>query len=190
VNDSAYQGPQPSFHRSSQQHGSSLNEYPEAILQMLNRQRERGHEPGGTTLPQDPSVSTHQRNSQLSSHVESPSSSAPTVVPLTHERQAEKIRLACTLHSVLIQCWLHLDAPGEAFCDNVQKEFRKRKLKLDRPNTTIIFKSAKEGPDCDNYYLSLDEDDLEADWGQAIDWLRTNKRNISPHIHGTIQIED
>jgi hypothetical protein len=96
----------------------------------------------------------------------------------------------CTLGSLLFQCWLYLDAPGEAFCENVQKEFKKRKQQLDRPNTMILLKPDKDAPDSNVYYLSLEEDALEADWSVAVDWLRANKRNISPHIYGTIQIDD
>ncbi|KAF1919371.1 hypothetical protein BDU57DRAFT_512432 [Ampelomyces quisqualis] len=191
MNASAKQAPQPSFHRSSQLPGSSLDEKPDAIIQaMLNLQRERVLDEGETTLPQHSPASTRHKSAQCLSHNEQTNSRTPTVVPKTHEPRTDKIRLTCKLGSLSFQCWLYLDAPGEAFCENVQNEFKKRKLQFDRPNSTILFKNNKEAPDIDAYYLSLDEDALEADWGETIDWLRTNKRNVSPHIYGTIQIDD
>jgi hypothetical protein len=102
----------------------------------------------------------------------------------------ERIRLECTLGSTLLNIWLELDRHAGAFLANVEDAFKKRKRVFTQAATTILLKADPQIPDDVDYLLFLEEDALEADWDGTIKWLRANKNATSPHIFGTIQIED
>jgi hypothetical protein len=85
--------------------------------------------------------------------------------------------------------WLHPDAGVEAFLANVQREFERRNKPFDRAVTAILLKSDKAIPDGEAKYLSLGEDDMEADWEETMEWLLINKRKTPPHIYGVIRLD-
>jgi hypothetical protein len=85
--------------------------------------------------------------------------------------------------------WLDTSAPGEAFYDTFQQHFGKRKVISDRVELKIYLKSDKQSPDDEAYALSLDADELDADWETTVSWLEENKREKSPHIYGKVEIE-
>ena len=85
--------------------------------------------------------------------------------------------------------WLDLHAPGEDFFKTFQRLVEKRKGIFDRTNITIYLKKDKLTPSDEAYPLSLDVDDLEADWDTTVAWLQDNKRDKSPHVYGTVLSE-
>lgn len=86
--------------------------------------------------------------------------------------------------------WLDLAAPAEHFFDAFRQAADKRKRVFNRPETMIYFKRDKSSPDEEDFELSLEEESLEADWLQALDWLGENKKETSPHIHGKVQVDE
>lgn len=174
-----------SFHPSSHVNDSS-NTYQDEILQTLLRGQHN-------SVPQQRTPGSTRSKDTHASHTRHPSlisNTAASVVPVPTNSQPEKMRLSCKIDSILLNIWLDLDAHADAFLANVDDAFRKRKLVFDQTVTTILLKANPQVPDQGDYLLSLDEDDLEADWVETTRWLRINKNAISPHIFGDIQIEN
>jgi hypothetical protein len=90
-----------------------------------------------------------------------------------------------------LNIWLDLSAHGEAFYKAFQQQaVKQRKNILDRATITIQLKKDRTVPDEAAYLLSLDEEDLEADWETTVEWLEANRRDKSPHIYGVVEIEE
>tara|TARA_R110002003_G_scaffold171_10_gene13959 strand:- start:10054 stop:14157 length:4104 start_codon:yes stop_codon:yes gene_type:complete len=87
-----------------------------------------------------------------------------------------------------IKVWLDLDGPGEAFFHTVQQQCVKRIKVLDRSRTFISLKPNKHTPDDEAYALSLDEDELDADWETIVAWIKKNKRDRPPHLFGELSL--
>jgi hypothetical protein len=180
-----------SFHRSSQRDGGSHAQYDDILHNIMRDQRNVQ-----STIPIRDSPASSQFQSSYSSQTERPPSRPVTVVPTssgspgTTNQSNDKIRVNCTLDSTLLNFWLELDRHADAFIAYVQEAFKKRKLPFAQSATTILFKPDPRTPDESGYLLILDEDDLEADWAGTVSWLRENKNAASPHIFGTIHIEN
>lgn len=89
-----------------------------------------------------------------------------------------------------VNVWLDTGASGEAFYHNFQQQVGKRKAISDRAMVRIYLRRDKNTPDDEVYELSLDEDELDADWETTVTWLEENKREKSPHIYGKVEIDD
>jgi hypothetical protein len=88
-----------------------------------------------------------------------------------------------------LNVWLDLSAHGEAFYRSFQQQaVKQRKTILDRAMMTIKLKNDKNTPDDESYPLSLDEEELEADWETTREWLDENRRDTSPHIYGVMDM--
>ena len=86
--------------------------------------------------------------------------------------------------------WLDLDGPAEAFFLAFQQQVSKRKEILDRSLITIYLKTEQQSPDVTEHPLCLGPDELDADWEPTVEWLENNKREKSPHIYGTIEVDE
>lgn len=103
---------------------------------------------------------------------------------------SDKVRVMCTLGKTKFGIWLDLDShPGE-FVNNVEKQFKRREIRFDQSATVLWLKPEKGTPDEENYELSLNEDDLDADWATAIDWLRDAKKENSHVMYGVFHIDE
>jgi hypothetical protein len=132
----------------------------------------------------------------LSSRIEHPQPLRPPGAPTTsaqdvdHNIATNKIRLSLLWDMTPVNVWLDLGAPGEAFFKSFQQMVKKRKPLSERAMMTIYLKKDKHTPDDKAYALSLDEDDLDADWETTVTWLEENKRVKSPHIYGWVEVEN
>jgi len=133
----------------------------------------------------------------LGSHIEHPQPLRPNPAPANPAREADpnkaadRIRLSLVWDATTLNVWLDLNAHGEAFYKAFQQQATKqRKDILDRATMTILLKKDKSIPDEEAYALSLDEDDLEADWETTLEWLDANRRDKSPHICGMVKKEE
>jgi hypothetical protein len=101
---------------------------------------------------------------------------------------SSRIRLSLTYDATPINVWLDLDAPGEAFFQSFQQQCVKRMKVLDRSGAFIWLKPNKHAPDDEAYALSLDEDELDADWETTVAWIKENRRDKSPHLFGVVMV--
>jgi len=83
--------------------------------------------------------------------------------------------------------WLDLRAPGETFYNAFHQLVEKRKGIFERAMMTIYLKKDKQMPDDEAYPLSLDADNLEADWDTTVAWLEVNRRDKPPHVYGRVE---
>lgn len=88
----------------------------------------------------------------------------------------------------VVKVWLDLDNHAEGFFLAFQQQASKRRTMPDRSSMTIHFKTEQNAPDDAAYSLTLDQEDLDADWGEAVLWLEKNKRELSPHIYGRVVV--
>lgn len=103
-----------------------------------------------------------------------------------HSNFNRKLRLELNWGLTMIKMWLELDNPAEAFLEAFQKQVIKQRSLPDRKLVTIYLKTEQRLPNDASYPLSLDQEDLEADWAGTVSWLEENSREISPHVFGTI----
>lgn len=99
-----------------------------------------------------------------------------------------RIRLFLEWGRTPILLWLDLCASGDAFFQAFQKLALQRKRTLDRAETVLYLRQNKDGVDDEEYPLSLDEEELDADWGSTVAWLMENRRDKPPHIHGRVEV--
>jgi hypothetical protein len=185
----------PSYHRSShlgEHSGDTSTGLPDEMLRRFFRQDQTQAEAGrDSNAPLPFRASPQSRTSQREQPASHPTPSVPN--PTTHPRNqtshTDKIRLSCALDSSSFTVWLHPDAGVEAFLANVQREFERRNKPFDRAVTAILLKPDKAIPDGEAKYLSLSEDDMEADWEETMEWLLINKRKTPPHIYGVIRLD-
>jgi hypothetical protein len=133
----------------------------------------------------------------LDAHIEHPQPLRPNNAPTTHvhdsdpNQAADRMRLSLLWDATTLNIWLDLNAHGEAFYKAFQQQaVKQRKNILDRATITIQLKKDRTVPDEAAYLLSLDEEDLEADWETTVEWLEANRRDKSPHIYGVVEIEE
>ena len=86
--------------------------------------------------------------------------------------------------------WMDPNAPAEDFFRVFQEQAERRRSIPERSMIRICLKNDKNMPDEESYDLSLDEEDLDADWETTLEWLEGHKRDKSPHIYGVIQVQD
>jgi hypothetical protein len=135
------------------------------------------HSPASTAL--------HSR----SSHMDPSQSSRPSVSGhnADHNTGADKLRLSFEWGVTPMAIWMDLRAPGETFFEAFQQLVVKRKGMFERDTMTILLKKDKQTPDDEAYPLSLNSDDLEADWEMTVEWLEENRREKPPHVYGKVQ---
>jgi hypothetical protein len=133
----------------------------------------------------------------LDAHIEHPQPVRTNNAPTTHvhdadpNRNADRIRVSLLWEATTLNVWLNLKADGEAFYKAFQQQASKQhKDGFERATVVIKMKKDKAVPDKEAYALSLDEDDLEADWETTRGWLEANRRDKSPQIYGEVKIED
>lgn len=88
-----------------------------------------------------------------------------------------------------IMVWLDMCAPSDAFFQSFHKCVKKR-LVLEREETTIYLKGNKDTPEEEEYPLLLGADELDADWKTTLEWLRNNKSEESPNVYGRVEVGD
>ena len=111
--------------------------------------------------------------------------------PAVQSPGSDKIRVSCALGLITLKFWLDPDASPQALLLSIQTEFEKKGKAFDRDTASILFHQDKQRSDddpCDS--LSLEEDDLEADWEETVAWIRDKKREKPPHIYATIQFNE
>ena len=145
-------------------------------------------------------MGTHQpspAHTVLGSHIEHPQPLRPSPAPATPARDTDpnkatdRIRLSLVWDATTLNVWLDLNAHGEAFYKAFQQQATKQRKDIsDRATMTVLLKKDKSIPDEEGYALSLDEDDLEADWETTLEWLDANRRDKSPHICGVVEMEE
>ncbi|EDU45109.1 predicted protein [Pyrenophora tritici-repentis Pt-1C-BFP] len=133
---------------------------------------------------------SHPSNTEHSLPLRTNATSAPSVRHDDPNASTTKIRLSLVWEKTVINMWIDLNAPAEDFFRVFQEHAEKRTSIPERSLMRICLKSDKEMPDHESYDLSLDEEDLDADWETTLDWLEEHKRQKSPHIYGVIQIQD
>ena len=118
---------------------------------------------------------------------------ATTALPVRHDdpnAAIVKIRLSLLWDATVINMWMYLNAPAEDFFQAFQEQAVKRKSIPERSMMRICLKNDKHMLEDESYHLSLDEEDLDADWETTLEWLEGHKRDKSPHIYGVVQIQD
>jgi hypothetical protein len=103
---------------------------------------------------------------------------------------SSRIRLSLTWDATPVNVRLDLDARCEAFFRAFQQMCVKRKGDFDRSRTFILLKPDKHAPEDEAYALSLDEDELDADWETIVAWIKENRRDKSPHLFGEVRVEE
>jgi hypothetical protein len=134
-------------------------------------------------------------NTVLGSRIEHPQPLRTNSVATTPVRDADpnkasdRIRMSLLWGATTLNVWLDLSAHGEAFYRSFQQQaVKQRKTILDRAMMTIKLKNDKNTSDEESYSLSLDEEELEADWETTREWLDENRRDKSPHIYGVMDM--
>jgi hypothetical protein len=107
----------------------------------------------------------------------------------THSDPNRKLRLELEWGVTIIQVWLFLDNSADAFFHAFQKLVSKRKTMPDRSLITIYLKPDRNATDEAAHALSLDQDDMEADWDRIVELLERNRNEHSPHFFGTVDVE-
>jgi hypothetical protein len=105
-----------------------------------------------------------------------------------HTKSADKLRLGFDWGVTPMATWLDLRAPAEAFFKAFQHVVEKRKGIFERDTMTLYLKKDKQTPDDEAYPLSLEADELEADWERTVEWLQDNRREKPPHVYGRVQV--
>ncbi|KAH7066426.1 hypothetical protein BKA63DRAFT_161502 [Paraphoma chrysanthemicola] len=193
--------PAPSFHPSSLTHDRSISATPirhhhrqtqqmgnhatEEHIQNLTRELSQSLQfsPATTVLGSRPSGLHHPQPVPI------PAGHTATPHDTGQKPTSNRLRLNLVWDLTTVNVWLDTAAPGEAFYDTFQQHFGKRKVIPDRTMLRIDLKCDKQCPDDQAYALSLDEDELDADWETTVSWLEENKRDKSPHIYGQVEIE-
>jgi hypothetical protein len=103
---------------------------------------------------------------------------------------SSRIRLSLTWDATPINVWLDLHGRGEAFFHAFQQLCAKRKGEFDRSRTLILLKPDKHAPEDEAYALSLDEDEMDADWETTVAWIEEHRRDKSPHLYGEVRVEE
>jgi len=85
---------------------------------------------------------------------------------------------------------MDLNALADDFFQAFAEKAKKRKIMPERFSISIRLKNHKNMLDDESYDLSLDKEDLDADWETTLEWVNKHKRVDSPHIYGLIQIQD
>jgi hypothetical protein len=117
-------------------------------------------------------IARHQRNSHVALQTRNNSSTT------------DRVRLNCRLGVRQLNFWLELDSHAGKFIANVQKEFTKRKIIFMLAVTTLLLKPYKDTLDEDAFYMRLEEDGLEADWAQTIQWVNSKIQGDHVFIFG------
>ncbi|KAI4609320.1 hypothetical protein J4E80_008569 [Alternaria sp. BMP 0032] len=132
----------------------------------------------------------------MDTHIEHPHPLRPNLGPGAPVRDADpkkatdRIRLSVVWDATTLNVWLDLNEYGEDFYQAFQQQAAKqRKDILDRTTMRIQLKKDKSLPYEEAYSLSLDEDELEADWETTCEWLNANKRDKMPHIYGVVETD-
>jgi hypothetical protein len=99
------------------------------------------------------------------------------------------LRLELEWGVTVINVWLYLDSSADAFFHLFQQQASKRKTMPDRSLITIYLTPDRDATDEAAHALSLDQDDMEADWDRTVEWLERNRREQSPHLFGTVDVE-
>ncbi|KAL5118719.1 hypothetical protein ACEQ8H_003396 [Pleosporales sp. CAS-2024a] len=175
-----------SYHRSSNtNHGSTIYSRPplnDRVMTFVNQLQE----PNAARPRPGPAAPTSQRGEP--SHTPRPSPADPSTSNPTPPQQSvgrDRVRLHCTLYEAKMKLWLDLDASAQEFISEVEKAFNNKRLAFVPPATTLIFEAASK----DTYDISLEEDALEADWADFIEWIRSNKQAHMP-MYGVFQVEN
>ena len=132
----------------------------------------------------------------LDTHIAHPHPLRPNVGPgapvqnADPKKATDRIRLSVVWDATTLNVWLDLNEYGEDFYQAFQQQAAKqRKDVLDRTTMRIQLKKDKNLPYEEAYPLSLDEDELEADWETTCEWLNSNKRDKMPHIYGVVETD-
>lgn len=186
-NESAQHQIDHSWHESSRTNTVShkaVPEQPDEIIQTLARHQHNSH------IASRANPSTTRMQQPNSSHVAQPSVPLDTAASALNGNKSattEKVRLNCKLDSQTIKVWLEFDLHAGKFIANIRKEFKIRKLNLVQAATTLVLKSKEHGLDEHDCYMRLEEDDLEADWDEHVEWLKMRDPSC---ILGVFQIEN
>jgi hypothetical protein len=154
----------------------------------LAHQRPQGLEGETHHLVQPPSTATI-RNTR-STRVDH---SQPTPAPIqvsgnNSETPNRKLRLSLKWDKTPVNLWLDLDGPAAAFFQAL-RDVSKRRQVHDWDSLAIYLKTKSQSPGDIAYRLSLDAEELDADWETTVEWLEENKRDKTPHIYGSIEVE-
>jgi hypothetical protein len=103
---------------------------------------------------------------------------------------SNRIRLSLIWDATWLTVGLDLDARCEAFFRAFQQLCVKRKGEFDRSRTFILLKPDKHAPEDEAYALSLDEDEMNADWETTVAWIKEHRRDKSPHLYGEVRVEE
>ncbi|CAE7179590.1 hypothetical protein PTT_13169 [Pyrenophora teres f. teres 0-1] len=160
----------------------------------MTQQQLRGTGPEGRQHQRNSPAPTVRRSHPSSTEHSLPlrtnATPAPSVRHDDPNTTRTRIRLSLVWDTTVINMWIDLNAPAEDIFRVFQEHAEKRRSIAERSLMSICLKNDKNMPDHESYDLSLDEEDLDADWETTIEWLEAHKREKSPHIYGVIQIQD
>ncbi|KAF2686955.1 hypothetical protein K458DRAFT_402477 [Lentithecium fluviatile CBS 122367] len=172
-----------------QQQQHSVHQF---VENLVNRQHAHGAAVEPSRLSQhSPAVTVRGSHS---SHIEHPQPLRPVAAPnasghnVDQNAASDKVRLNFDWGPTPMKVWIELRAPGEAFFEAFQQQVQKRKGMFERSQVTIYLKKDKKTPDDEACELSLDMNDLEADWEATVEWLEENRRGEPPRVYGRVQV--
>ncbi|KAF2848340.1 hypothetical protein T440DRAFT_520037 [Plenodomus tracheiphilus IPT5] len=167
-------------HQPSQQH----QQVPSFLQPMFNQQH-----------PSQPLASSAAHPARPRTHIDTSRLTQSPAIPTasTHHTgdpnvATDRLRLCIEWGKTPIMVWIDLCASGDAFFQAFHKLAVQRKRTLERTETTLFLRQTKEGLDDEEYPMSLDEDELDADWEMTVDWLKDNKKEKPPHIYGRVEV--
>ncbi|CAO2651613.1 Nn.00g041830.m01.CDS01 [Neocucurbitaria sp. VM-36] len=210
IRPSAPTPPSQSFHPSTLMYDGSASATPiqqQPVHQQPPRQQQQQHTFMDTLLARQQSNFAAREETRLSQnspaatvlgsrslHTEHSQPQNPSAVPTAsvcssdQDTVSDRIRLHITWDRTLLKVWLDMRSPCETFFRTFQEAVEKRKGLFDRSNIIIFLKKDKLWPDNEAYPLSLNEDDLEADWDETVSFLKENP--MLPNVYGRIEVGD
>ncbi|EAT91724.1 hypothetical protein SNOG_00229 [Parastagonospora nodorum SN15] len=161
---------------------SSYQQGPPQISHNWHRSSQTTTNPHVSNPPQPDEIlqgiARHQRNSHVALQTRNNSSTT------------DRVRLICRWGVGRLNAWLELDSHPRKFIANIEKEFTRRKMIFLPAATTLLLKPHEDTLDEDAFYMRLEEDDLEADWDETIEWVNSNIQGDQGIMFGVFEIED